>query len=179
MDYIFTSERLGFRKWTAADAEPFFLINSDSLVMEFFPATLSRDQSDDYLKKINPFFSANNYGPYAVELIESKQFIGFIGFWHPSFESDFTPCIEIAWRLSPVHWRKGYASEGAKACLQYGFDKLGFDTVYSFTSILNKPSERVMQKIGMQKLKTFDHPSLEKDHHLCRHVLYSINRTSE
>ena len=102
--------------------------------------------------------------------------IGFIGFIHQTFESDFTPCSEISWRLRPEFWGKGYATEGAMACLDYGFNYLDFQSVYSFTATVNTRSERVMQKIGLHKVKEFDHPKLERSSWLCRHVLYKIDK---
>jgi len=64
------------------------------------------------------------------------------------------------------------ATEGAKRCLEYGFEKLQLPEIYSFTAVPNVRSEKVMQKIGMQKIGEFDHPVLEKGHALERHVLY-------
>ena len=80
--------------------------------------------------------------------------------------------MEIGWRLAKAYWNKGYATEGAKACLQYGYDKLGFQDVYSFTSQLNKPSIRVMEKIGLIKIGEFMHIKLEDENPLKPHVLY-------
>ncbi|MEH7526340.1 GNAT family N-acetyltransferase [Bacillus sp. JJ1503] len=73
-------------------------------------------------------------------------------------------------------WGKGYASEGAAACLQYGFNKLGFSDVYSFTADVNKPSKNVMIKIGMNFIKTFNHPNVKKDSPLRKHVLFHKNK---
>ena len=75
---------------------------------------------------------------------------------------------------APGVWGKGYATEAASACLDYASDNLPFKTVYSFTAIPNKRSARVMQKIGMHFEKEFDHPLVEQEHWLCRHVLYKI-----
>lgn len=112
---------------------------------------------------------------YAVECKETQNFLGYVGFHNIAFESDFTPGVEIGWRLCRDAWGKGYATEAASACLDYASDNLPFKTVYSFTAIPNKRSERVMQKIGMHFEKEFDHPLVEQGHWLCRHVLYKIN----
>lgn len=58
---------------------------------------------------------------------------------------------------------------------EYAKKTLGLKELYSFTSLPNKRSERVMQKIGMVKSKEFDHPLVSPDHPLCRHVLYKIS----
>ena len=124
------------------------------------------------LNRINVHFVSFGFGFYAVDLLETQFFIGFIGLGHPRFEAYFTPCVEIGWRILPQFWNKGYATEGALACLDYAFSVLKIQEIYSFTSILNLPSEKVMQKIGMTKLSNFEHPNLEDGHNLRTHVVY-------
>ncbi|MEO6868592.1 MAG: GNAT family N-acetyltransferase, partial [Ginsengibacter sp.] len=82
------------------------------------------------------------------------------------------PCIEIGWRFRKESWGQGLATEAAKACIDYGFNKLGFTKIVSFTSALNVKSEKVMQRIGMNYVANFDHPKIEKENLLCQHVLY-------
>jgi [ribosomal protein S5]-alanine N-acetyltransferase len=175
--YIFESERLGFRKWLPSDAEPFASMNADTEVMEFFPKKLTREESDAFIESIENAFALRGYDMLAVEEKASEDFIGFIGFAHPRFEAPFIPCVEIGWRLDKKYWNKGYATEGAKACLDYGFRTLGFEEVLSFTGIVNVRSERVMQKIGMKKIGEFNHPSVDPSSHVYRHVLYRIRKS--
>ena len=99
-------------------------------------------------------------------------FVGFTGFHNFSFDVDFAPGIEIAWRLKQEYWNRGYATEAAKACLDYAKENLPFTTVWAFTALPNKPSQRVMQKIGMEFEKNFMHPSVTDGHPLKEHVLY-------
>ena len=72
-------------------------------------------------------------------------------------------------------WGQGYATEAARACLDYGFSQLGMQKIYSWTALSNTPSERVMQKIGMERVGEFDHPMIEAGHPLQRHVLYVLD----
>ena len=113
---------------------------------------------------------------WAVEVRNVAPFIGFIGLAVPRFESHFTPCVEIGWRLSADHWGRGYATEGAQAALTFGFDVVGLPEIVSFTVPDNIRSRRVMEKIGMKRdpAEDFDHPSLPDGHRLQRHVLYRI-----
>ena len=111
-----------------------------------------------------------------MELKNNQRFIGFIGFNHTDFQSDFTPCIEIGWRIGREYWGNGYATEGAKMALAYGFNNVAFSVVYSFTSKLNLKSENVMKKIGMKKVGEFNHPNIEPFHTLSEHVLYLIKK---
>ena len=159
--YTISTVRLGLREWTAADVRPFVEMNKDRDVMEFFPATLSENETLELVQKYKSYFDEKKFGRYVVEEKSTKKFIGFTGFGKPRFESFFTPCIEIGWRFKREGWGKGYATEAARACLNYGFEMIGLATVYSFTAIINERSENVMKKIGMTKVAEFDHPKIE------------------
>ncbi len=177
-NYIFETEHLGFRRWNEDDKIPFAKMNANKNVMKFFPEILSKEQSDELVDKINNNFNEYGFGLWAVEKKETQQFIGFIGFSMATFKSFFTPCIEIGWRLDNKHWNKGYATEGAKVCLEYGFNNLGIDRIYSFTAQLNIPSINVMKKLGLRKVGTFEHPRVKNDDPLKLHVLYKLDKTS-
>ncbi|WGU95759.1 GNAT family N-acetyltransferase [Paenibacillus dendritiformis] len=178
MIYLETS-RLQLRDWAEADLEPFQRLNADKQVMRYFPKTLSPEETNVFYQSIVAELKECGFGLYAVEVKEDKEFIGLTGFHRATFEADFTPCIEIGWRLKKQAWGKGYATEGAAACLQYGFHELGFRDVYSFTAQVNKPSQNVMKKIGMSFIKTFNHPKVEKDSPLKEHVLFHIKAVQE
>ncbi|MCL4149404.1 UNVERIFIED_CONTAM: hypothetical protein GTU68_006392 [Idotea baltica] len=172
------TKRLILRRWKEEDRTPFAQMNADPLVMKFFPKTLTTEESNASFDRIQQHFADHNYGLWAVEIKNITDFAGFIGFQIPRFEAHFTPCVEIGWRLAAQHWGEGYATEGASACLNYGFDTLGFHEVISMTATINKRSERVMQRIGMthDPMEDFDHPRVDPESPLCRHVLYRIQR---
>ena len=174
--YIFQSERLGFRNWTVDDLHPFSQMNMDKDVMEFFPNKLTFNQTKIFLNRLKKEFIQNGFTFYAVEIVENGEFIGFIGIEEANFDADFTPCIEIGWRLKKSAWNRGYATEGAIKCLYYAFSNLNIETIYSFTAAINKKSENVMKKIGMKKVGEFLHTKITKDHKLNPHVLYRINK---
>ena len=175
---IVETPRLLLRDWRDSDAEPFRQLNADPEVMRYFLKPLSGAESEEFLDRIRAEIQSAGFGLYAAELKESGAFIGLLGFHVPTFVADFTPCVEIGWRLAREAWGHGYATEGASACLAYGFEQLGFDEVYSFTSVPNKPSQNVMQKIGMKFTGTFGHPKVEPGHPLHEHVLYRAARPS-
>lgn len=166
--------RLKLREWKEEDKEQFFKINSDSKVMEFMPKLLSKEESDNFIERIKLRFKEDGYSSFAVELIEDKTFIGFIGLSIPKFDAFFTPCVEIGWRLAYEYWGNGYATEGAQASLDYGFNDLGLSEIVSFTVPKNVRSRRVMERIGMTFVQEFDHPLLPAGHPLKRHILYKI-----
>lgn len=175
MIYIET-ERLILRDWQELDTEPFRAMNKDPMVMEFFPNVLTDKESDAFSVRIKDEFKEYGYGLYAVETKNSQELIGFVGFHRAVFQSAFTPCIEIGWRLKTDAWGKGYATECAKACLRYGLESLGLERVSSFTSQINTRSENVMKKIGLKKIREFDHPNIDDSSKLKPHVLYSISK---
>ena len=113
-----------------------------------------------------------------MEIQNVASLAGFVGLSVPSFEAHFTPCVEIGWRLAAEHWGRGYATEGARAVLTFGFQTLTLGEIVSFTVPGNARSRQVMERIGMVHgpADDFDHPALPEEHPLRRHVLYRIAR---
>ena len=176
-NYLFKSIRLGFRDWKEADIEKMATLNSDSEVMRFFPSTQSFEVTKKFISRMKKQYTEKGYCYFAVDRLEDVEFIGFIGLSEPIYEADFTPCVDIGWRLARKFWGMGYATEGAKRCLSYGFDQLNLEKLVSTAPVLNKPSIQVMKKIGMTKVKYFEHPLLTDNHRLKDCVLYEINRS--
>ena len=175
---ILETERLILRTWNESDILPFSIMNGDNQVMEFFPNILSKEETFALYERITTDIERRGFGLFAVEAKQTQDFMGFIGFDEPRFSSYFTPCVEIGWRLDKRFWDQGYATEGAKACLEYGFSTLGFKEVVSFTSKLNTKSIAVMKNIGMTYESDFEHPKVVEGHPLRTHVLYRISRRS-
>ena len=144
--------------------------------MEFYPALLTAEESNQMIDRAEAHFKQRGYGPWAVELRESAEFLGYIGLAVPRFEAAFTPCVEIGWRLAAEHWGRGLATEGAQAVIRYAFDVLALPRIVSFTVPANLRSRRVMEKLGMTRdpREDFDHPLLPEGHPLRRHVLYRL-----
>lgn len=173
-----TTDRLLLRNWRDSDREPFAALNADPAVMEHFPATQTREQSDALIDRQLSAFAERGWGLWAVEVRDTGEFIGFTGLAVPRFEAHFTPAVEIGWRLAKGAWGNGYATEAARAALAHAFGPAGLDALVSFTATTNLPSQRVMQRIGMvhDAAGDFDHPNLPHGHRLQRHVLYRIDR---
>lgn len=151
-------------------------MNADPEVMEFFPACLSREESDSIASKFEAHQKEHGFCLFAAELKGRTPFIGFIGISNVPFDAPFTPAVEIGWRIARPFWNRGLATEGASAVLQYAFQVLRLPEVVAFTVPANIRSRRVMEKIGMRhdRAGDFDHPGLPAGHPLCRHVLYRI-----
>jgi len=172
------TDRLLLRRWQVDDRQPFARLNADPLVVEFLPKALTAEESDAVADRIEAHFERHGFGLWAVEISGVTQFAGFIGLSIPRFAAHFTPCVEIGWRLGAETWNRGYATEGARAALDFAFTHLNSDEILSFTVPANVRSRRVMEKIGMthNPAEDFDHPVLPEGHPLRRHVLYRSRR---
>jgi RimJ/RimL family protein N-acetyltransferase len=171
------TERLLLRRWRPADKEPFARLNSDPVVMEYFPSALDRAESDAFADRIEEGFDARGYGLWAVEIPGEADFIGFVGLALHDFPAHFTPAVEIGWRLARDYWGSGFATEAARTPIADGFERVGLGEIVSFTTAINVRSVAVMERLGMthDPSDDFDHPRLPVGHHLRRHVLYRLS----
>ena len=176
--YIFKSERLGFRNWNIKDLDEFAKINADLQVMKHFPKPLTKKETLEFIKRLQKHFHEKEYTYFATEILETGELIGFIGLAFQDYESEFTPATDIGWRLKQNAWGKGYATEGAKKCLEFAFEKLQLKTVISVCTEQNTKSENVMKKIGMKKIGSFNHPKLKAypDYESC--ICYEITKNA-
>ena len=185
-----TTERLVLREWRDEDRAPFAAMNADPLVMAHFEGTLPPEASDAWLAQMDARFDAlvdriverwasDGHGLWAVEPREDGRFIGFIGLAAPNFTAAFTPCVEVGWRLAPEAWGRGFATEGAREALRFGFEELGLEEIVSFTVPANVRSRAVMERIGLTRnpADDFAHPSFPEGHPLHDHVLCRIRRS--
>lgn len=174
------TDRLILRPWRREDFAPFAALNGDPAVMEYFPATLSRSESDALAERVGERLDSDGFGWFAVEEKDGDPFVGMVGISVPSYADRLPcgPCTEVGWRLARSAWGRGIASEAANAALDLGFRTLDLSEVVSFTAVQNTRSQAVMRRIGMTRDQScdFDHPLLPAGHRLSRHVLYRISR---
>jgi RimJ/RimL family protein N-acetyltransferase len=164
------------RRWQDGDREPFAALNADAETMLYFPSTLDRAASDALVDRIERLFVEQGFGLWALELTESGQFIGFTGLNPMPDGVPGAGGMEVGWRLVKDAWHHGYATEAAKASLDVAFNSLGLPEIWSMTSVLNKPSQAVMQRIGLTEYARFDHPRVPEGSPLRPHVAYHSAR---
>jgi len=152
-------------------------MNADPEVMEFFPGTLNREESDEAFDRRQAHFGEHGWGQWAVELRATGEFIGLVGLQYPRAKLPCSPCVDVGWRLARSYWGKGYASEGARGAFRIGFERLNLPEIVSFTALPNYRSRAVMERIGMRDTGvTFKHPHIPEGHALREHCLYRIAR---
>ncbi len=175
---MITTERLNLVPMGAQHLDGLAAMNADPAVMEHFPDVMTRAQSAAQLDRMQAHWAAHQMGLFALISSQTGAFLGFTGLTHPGYETPFTPCVEVGWRLHPAAWGKGLAHEAATACLDWGFGALDLHEIVSFTARANTRSIRLMQRLHMQTDQTedFEHPMLEIGHRLSWHVLYRLDR---
>lgn len=175
------TERLLMHGWTSADRDAFAAVNSDPRVMEYLGGVLAREQSDAMVDRIEAKFQRDGVGLWAVETLGEARFVGMVGLSVPTFEAPFMPAVEVGWRLDAGHWGNGYATEAARAALEFGFEVAGLQEIVSFTTRDNARSRRVMERLGMTRdpRDDFGHPSVSAESRLHPHVLYRIRRDTQ
>ena len=131
-------------------------MNSDIEVMEHFPKTLTKKENEELFEKLKLHYKKHNHTYFATEILKSEELIGFIGLAFQDYKTDFTPAVDIGWRLKKSAWKKGFATEGAKKCLEFAFNELNLDKIISTCTEKNSKSENVMKKIGMKKIGEFN-----------------------
>lgn len=178
---ILETKRLILRTWKEEDAEPYYQMNQDPLVIEFLIKSLSMEEVKKFIADKNRCFFEQRYTFFAVEEKETGMLIGSIGLQKISNPPPSFPPIEIGWYLASQYWGKGYATEAAKAVLKYALGTLNIEEIFACAVVKNDRSRRVMEKIGMTRdfQGDFEHPKLPKEHPLSKHVLYRMKKSEK
>ena len=158
---VLQTERLMLRRWKPSDLEPYAGMCRDPEVMRYIAGcdTRTRDQCARGIEAMERHSDGKGFGLFALELRESVQFIGYTGLSEPDFLPEIMPAVEIGWRLSRDRWGQGYATEAARAVMQFGFVTLGLPSIVSIFQIGNEASRRLVRKLGMQLDRRTQDPS--------------------
>ncbi len=169
------TERLLLRPWRDDDLAAFATMSADPAVMEFLRPLPDLAACEAWAMRAWAHWDEHGFGQWVVEVPGDAAFIGVVGLARISYEAHFTPAVEVAWRLARPYWGRGYASEAARAALNYGFGVLGLEQIVAVTVPANWRSRRVMERLGMTRdpADDFDHPNLPEGP-LRRHVLYRM-----
>jgi RimJ/RimL family protein N-acetyltransferase len=140
------TERLTLRMLRESDLDAYAEMLADPEVMRYIGPgqTLSRPLAWRNLAMILGHWQLRGYGLWAAEERASGELIGRVGCWQP----EGWPGFEVGWLLRRASWGKGYATEGARAALDFAFTRLGRPEVISLIRPDNAPSIRVAERIG-------------------------------
>lgn len=169
------TERLILRPFRDADRDAWAAMNADPEVMRHFAETLTREQADALIDRVNASIAEKGVGFWALERKSDGRFLGFaglncIGHAHLPIFGQW----EVGWRLARHAWGHGYATEAGGAALAHGFGKMGFPRILAYTAVTNTPSEAVMQRLGMQRAAEldFEHPLVPEGSPIRPHIVY-------
>ncbi|GAB4259064.1 MAG: GNAT family N-acetyltransferase [Saprospiraceae bacterium] len=147
--YLFETDRLKLRQFGASDAHWFFQLNNDPEVIKYTgdPPFESIHAAEAFLRKYDQY-EKYGYGRWAVVRKDGGEVIGWCGLRHVASMDE----TDIGFRFFRKFWGRGYATESAAACLDYGFGQLGLHRIIGRAMELNMASIRVLEKIGMRKV---------------------------
>ena len=177
---VLATPRLLLRRWRDDDREAFAAMNADPVVMEHFPAPLTRERSDAVLDRIEAAHDRDGFGLWAVERRDDGALLGFTGLSRPAQLPHLDGEVEIGWRLAAHAWGRGFATEAAQEVVRAALDPAGADLpgLVSFTAATNERSRAVMRRLGMTRdpAEDFEHPAVPEGSPLRPHVLYRLRR---
>jgi len=163
------------RLWRLEDREAFHALNVEPDVQRYL-SPLTRAGSDQMLDRIDRQFDDCGWGFWALEEKSAGQLIGMCGIAPVTWEAPFGPAVELSWRLSSKWQGKGLAREAAEASVHFGLVMLKLERLVAFTAPANTASWGLMERLGMQKVGSFDNAPLPEGHPLKTQVLYEIKR---
>jgi RimJ/RimL family protein N-acetyltransferase len=154
------TERLLLRRLAPADADAFAALHADREVMRFIGEgePLSGSRSDELLARIERQRVEHGFGLWAAELRGTAELAGFVGLAAPAFLTSVAPAAELGWCLGRRWWGRGLATEGARAIVHFGFERLGLAQIVCVVDPANTASLRVAEKLSMRRGPDRRHP---------------------
>lgn len=164
--YIET-ERLVLKPFTDKETPGIFELDSNPEVHKYLgknPIT-SYNQAKESIAFLKEQYEKRGIARFATFEKSSGEFIGWSGLKLNKGKKEtlngFTNFIDIGYRFIPRFWGKGYASETAFACLHFGFTTMNYNIIYGAAEVGNVASNKILQKIGLQFVNTFDHKGVD------------------
>ena len=148
------TERLILREITQDDFDNWYAILSDAETMKHYPAPYDAAGVQRWVDWTLNNYKQYGFGLWAVTLKANDEFIGDCGITMQNIHGQQLP--EIGYHIHKSHWRKGYASEAARKCMEYAFETLRFPAVYSYMTSTNAASYGVALKNGMQFVEEYE-----------------------
>jgi RimJ/RimL family protein N-acetyltransferase len=174
---VIATERLLMRSWREDDLAPFHAICCDPQVMATLGPVMTLEETAALIGRVEAMEAEHGFTFWALERREDARLIGWCGVIRGT-AGPIDGKAEIGWRLASDCWGHGYASEAARATLDWLFANLPDDRAWAITNAGNSRSRAVMERLGMtyRPELDFDHPKLAEDDPLRPHVTYCLER---
>ena len=166
MEIFVETERLILRELLPIDRNALFAMDSDPDVHIYLGNNPVKniEQIDDNIKFIRKQYVDNGIGRWAVIEKSTNNFIGWAGLkLIRELTNNHIDYYELGYRLNKSYWGKGFATESAKASLQYGFNTLNLNKIYAIADSKNVASRNVIEKIGLKYIETFTNNDTDHD----------------
>lgn len=164
---VLQTQRLSLRELAPEDVDALAKVLSDAETMRYYPAPFDRAGVADWIQRNLARYANDGYGLWAMVLNSTGELIGDCGLVRQRV--DGVDEIEIGYHTRRDLWGRGYATEAARACRDYGFANFTVDRLISLIRPENLPSRRVAEKNGMTIWKEVTRASL-------LHYVYAIKR---
>ena len=161
------TERLILRRLTPDDTDAIFAIIGDPIAMRYYPRTFTREDAQEWIERNLRRYQQDGYGLLAIVLKSNSEVIGDCGLsWQLADEE---PVLELGYHLRRDHWGRGYATEAARACMDYAFRVVTLDRLVSLIKPENVPSRGVAERNRMRAEREVMHGGEP-------HLLYVMTR---
>ena len=168
-DHLLETEHLILRRLRVDDVDAIFAVIGDPITMQFYPRRFERKDAVEWIERNLRRYADDGHGLYAVVLKATGNVIGDCGLVTQQIEGG--PELEVGYHLRRDHWGQGYATEAARACLDYAFRELAVEKVISLIRLENQPSGRVAERNGMRVERQIVHAGLP-------HLVYAVCKPS-
>jgi len=167
MSQILETERLILRELNIDDAENFYKLNLNPNVTKYTGNSAFKDinEAKDFLENYQDY-QLNGFGRWAVIDKSNNEFLGWCGLKYDKNLDE----TDIGFRFFEEYWNKGFATESAKACIDYGFENLNLKTIIGRAMKENIVSIKVLEKIGLNFEREFSFDETNKG------VIYKIEK---
>ncbi|MFY0673310.1 MAG: GNAT family N-acetyltransferase [Bacteroidia bacterium] len=157
MNLVLESDRLYMREFRLEDAELMMEMESDPEVHKFLgkQPVKNVEELKTYINGVLNQYESNGIGRFNTFLKDTNEYVGWVGLKVEKHIRDFE-YYDLGYRFARKHWGKGYATEGSKIWLAYGFKTMQWQTINAAAEVAHIKSNHVLQKIGMRNTEQFE-----------------------
>lgn len=147
---ILETARLQLQEMKISDINSLSSILQDKNVMYAYNGAFNEEETMAWMQKQLQRYKDFGFGLWGVFLKGTNEMIGQCGITMQEYKTEQVP--EIGYLLAHKYWHKGYATEAAIACREYGFNTLNFKELYSIIRETNIASQKVALRNGMSQI---------------------------